>query len=316
VLDVALLTDLAEMLGRSLTFKDIEAVGGRLFGAYDAHRLENVPDTMSVSPLAAARRLLAECEARNKLDDLVSFVAQLDGNLLNGRTVDLVNLDSFLYRLSLTGRYFDYQKRRLVAVSKDKSLMPNWGALRDGKEYPVVVVSADICGNSRLVKKHSPRVMEKVYYGLWDWLRQRVASCDGRIWSWAGDGGLLAFRYSTDTSAAVRCCLEILLTLPVFNLREKPIKDDIVLRMGMDAGPVKFASDTGRIVSDVVNYAAHLEKKGTEPWGLSISDTVRAGLAPAFKRLFCTSRPFEGRTAWSVVYDCAAALRPPEDCPE
>lgn len=186
--------------------------------------------------------------------------------------------------------------------------MSDWGALREGREYPIVVVSVDICGNSRLVKKHSPRVMEKVYYGLWDYLRQHLAPCDGRIWSWAGDGGLLAFRYARDTSPAVRCCLEILLSLVVFNLREKPIKDDIVLRIGMDAGSVKFVSDTGRIVSDVVNYAAHLEKKGTEPWGLSVSDTVYAGLTPEIKRLFCTKRQFEGRMAWSLVFDRVAAL--------
>ena len=316
MLDDALATDLAEMLGRSLTFNDIEAVGGRIFGCYNTHRLENVAASMSVSPLTAARRLMAECEKHGKVCELIAFVAQLDGNLLNGRTVELLNLESFLYRLSLTGRYFDYHKRKLVAVAADRSLMPSWGALRDGKEYPIVVVSVDICGNSRLVKKHSPRVMEKVYYALWDYLRQRLAPCDGRIWSWAGDGGILAFRYQKDTSPAVLCCLEILLSLPAFNLRNKPIKDDVVLRIGMDAGSVKFMTDTGRIVSEVVNYAAHLEKKGTEPWGLSVSDAVYGGLTPAIKRLFCAKQQFEGRAAWSLVFDRTAALRAPEDCPD
>jgi hypothetical protein len=77
----------------------------------------------------------------------------------------------------------------------------------------------------------------------------------------------------------------------------------------MDAGSVKFACDTGRIVSDVVNYAAHLEKKGTSPCGMSISDAVYAGLPPRLRKLFPTKQPFEGRTAWSLVFDPDAALR-------
>ncbi len=309
MIDSALVTDLAEILGKSLTFNDIEAIGRRLFPDYDTHRLENVAASMSVSPLNAARRLLSECEAHNKVTELVSLVAQLDGNLLNGRIVEVANLESFLYKLSQTGVYFDFGKRKLVKVSADKSLLPNWGALRDGKEYPIVAVSVDICGNSLLVKKYSPGVMEKVYYELWDYLRQKLAECDGRIWSWAGDGGLAAFRYRKDTSTAVLCCLDILVSLYAFNLREKPIKEDIALRIGMDAGDVKFACDTGRIVSDVVNYAAHLEKKGTTPCGMSISDTVYAGLTPRLKKVFRTKQEFEGRTAWSLVFDAGEALK-------
>jgi class 3 adenylate cyclase len=309
MIDSALLTDLTEILGKSLTFNDIEVIGGRLFGKYDTHSLEGIAASMSVSPLTAARRLGAECEARDRIDDLVSLIVQLDGNLLNGRIVELVNLENFLYKLSLTGIVFDFSKRRLVQASSDKSLAPNWGALRDGKEYPVVVVSVDICENSKLVKKYSPKVMEKVYYELWDYLRTRLAASDGRVWSWAGDGGLLAFRYRKDTSEAVRCCLEILLALVVFNLRDKPIKDDVVLRIGMDAGNVKFMSDTGRIVSDVVNYAAHLEKKGTPPWGLSVSDAVHAGLGAPLRKLFAARQEFEGRTAYTLTFDPQAALR-------
>jgi len=309
MIDPALVTDLAEMLGKSLTFNDIEVVGGRLFAGYDTHRLEKVADSMSISPLNAARRLMAECEQKNRVPELISLVVQLDGNLLNGRIVEIAGLENFLYKLSLTGLYFDFQKRRLIEVSADKSLLANWGALRDGREYPIIVVSVDICENSKLVKKYSPKVMEKVYYALWDHLRQRLAACDGRIWSWAGDGGLLAFRYRKDTSQAVLCCLEILLSLVAFNLRDGPIKEDVVLRIGMDAGDVKFASDTGRIVSDVVNYAAHLEKNATAPWGLSVSDSVYAGLSAQLKKLFRTKQEFEGRLAWSLAFDPETALR-------
>ena len=97
------------------------------------------------------------------------------------------------------------------------------------------------------------------------------------------------------------CCLEILSALPVFNMQpDKAIKDEIHLRMGLDFGPVKFFTDTGRIVSDVINYAAHLEKKGTKPRALSVSDTVRSRLSPSMKQVFPHQMKFEGRLAMTT----------------
>jgi class 3 adenylate cyclase len=61
--------------------------------------------------------------------------------------------------------------------------------------------------------------------------------------------------------------------------------------------------DTGRIVSDVINYAAHLEKKGTPPGALSVSDAVYARLPSRMQAPFTSKRQFEGRTAYSTAAD-------------
>ena len=307
--DIALQREMTELIGKSLTFTDIETIGGDLFKSYSTHALEGASEQVSISPLNAAKRLVRECESKNKLSDLFSIAIQLDGNMLNGRIVEIAGLENFLYHLSKTGIYFDFDKHKLVNFDQDKELLVNWGSLKDGKEYPIIVASLDICENSKLVKKNKPKVMEKVYYELWEYLQHRLHLYDGRIWSWAGDGGILAFRERGNTSECVNCCLEILLSLPVFNLAPaKPIKEDIVLRIGMDSGKVKFYKDTGRIVSDVINYAAHLEKQGTSPNGLSVSDAIYKELSPALKKIFATKHEFESRTAYSLVYDCANAL--------
>jgi class 3 adenylate cyclase len=87
----------------------------------------------------------------------------------------------------------------------------------------------------------------------------------------------------------------------VFNLQPyKPIRDDICLRIGMDSGPVKFFEDTGRIVSEVINYAAHLEKKGTSPGALSVSGEVFDRLPETLQSVFAGKCEFEGRTAHST----------------
>ena len=270
--------DLVEMYGKSLTFTDIEAVGGYLFKnrAYSIQATAGVDHKVSISPLNAAKILVEESEKNGKLKELFAFTFELDGSPLNSRVVALDGMENLLYRLSRSGQYYDFAKRKLVDIDDHYKLL-NWGALRDGREYPFTIASIDICQNSEL--------------DHWE----------GRIWSWAGDGGIYAFRGEEGIAHAVSCGLEILATLPVFNMQpEKAIKDDIHLRIGMDFGQVKFFNDTGRIVSDVINYAAHLEKKGTKPRTISVSDVIHARLSPEMKLVFSEEQKFEGRLAHST----------------
>ena len=65
---------------------------------------------------------------------------------------------------------------------------------------------------------------------------------------------------------------------------------------------------TGRIVSDVINYAAHLEKSGTQRGGLSISNVMHKKLPAPMKKLFANKHEFEGRQAYSLVYDFRAGI--------
>ncbi len=162
--DISLTRELTEILGKSLTFTDIETIGTDIFKKYSTHEIENRAHTVSISPLNAARRLVLECEEKNKFTQLITMIVQLDGNMLNARIVEIKALDNFLYHLSKTGLYFDHTRLKLIDIDTEKVFLKNWGALRDGKEYPLTVASLDICGNSKLVKKHKPKVMEKVYY--------------------------------------------------------------------------------------------------------------------------------------------------------
>ena len=301
--DETLVKDLVELYGKSLSFNDIQSVGGYLFKnrSYSLHGAAGVDQKVSISPLNAARILVEESEKSGKLKDLFAFTFELDGSPLNSKTVELPGLENLLYRLSRTGTYYDFAKRKFVDVEDQYKLL-NWGALRDGREYPFTIASIDICQNSELVKKHKTKVMEKVYYRFWEFLKKKLDHWEGRTWNWAGDGGLCAFRGEEGIPRAVSCALEIMATLPVFNIQpDKGIKDEIQLRIGMDFGPVKFFADTGRIVSDVINYAAHLEKKGTQPRAISVSNLVHERLSAPMKMVFSEKRQFEGRDSYSTA---------------
>ena len=294
--------ELAEMIGKSFTFKDIEAIGQDIFGKYSTHKLEGLQSAISISTPNAAKRLVTECRAVHKTEMLLTTLLQLEGNYLNGKRVKLFNIENLLYHIAQSGAVYDYKRRKFMSVDKEKSLLLNWGSLRDGTTYNLTVASVDIAGNSKMVVKYGTKIMEKAYQKLWGFLRQKLAFYDGRIWSWQGDGGLFAFPHKQDINISVVCCMEILCALPVHNLLpDNPITQDIVLRIALDHGKIKFFADTGRIVSETINYAAHLEKNGTEAGGISASNTIYEQLTPRIKKKFTKKHTFEGRKAYSAI---------------
>lgn len=295
--------EVVEMLSKSFTYKDLEQLGKDLFGRkYDIHQLEGISPTISISPKNAARRLVSECVDNNKLETLLVTLVQLDGNYLNDKIVKVRNLDNLLYHQTQYGIVYDYRRRKFIQVNTDLSLIPSWGVLRDDTNYTLTVASIDIVKNSALVKKNGSAVMEKVYKHLLEFIRTILATHDGRVWSWQGDGGLIAFPNKQKPDLSVACCMNILLALPVFNLHpDHPISDNIALRIGLDRGEVRFVNDTGRIVSETINYAAHLEKSATEPWGISISEDIYEELNTKMQKVFSNKVRFEGRYAYSAI---------------
>lgn len=307
--DITLKRDLAELIAKNFSFPDIEAIGQYLFKKYSTHILEDVHESITISSLNAAKRLVFECESNNKLNDLFCFIVDLDGALLNGKRVDINNLEHLLYRLTNTGHYFDFNKRKIISYNEQKNKSKNWGSLKDGKEYHITVASIDICDNSKLVNKYDASKVEEVYFHLWENVRKKCELYDGRVWFLAGDGCILAFRDGRGVITAVSCCLEVLFSLPIFNsLPFIKIDDEISIRIGIDTGMIKFYNDTGRIVSDVINYASRLEKNATCPNGLSISDDIFAEISPKMKKMFPASSTFDGKAAHSLTFEYCKAL--------
>lgn len=307
--DLTVTKDIIELIGINLTFPDIESVGKYIFKKYSTHSLENVDENITISPFNAARRLVQKCEEENKLNDLFCFIISLDGTLLNGKRIKIAGLEQLLYRLTSSGVYYDFDKRKIVSFNTDKRVLKNWGSLKDGREYSMTIASIDICDNSKLVRKYKTSVIEEVYYYLWEFIRKKCELFGGRIWSRNGDGSILAFRNDKSPISGIECCMEILFSLPVFNISPiKKIPDEINIRLGVDSGLVKFYNDTGSIVSDVINYASKLEKKATCTNGLSVSENVYRQISPAMRKMFQSKTEFAGKTAYSFGYDYCKAL--------
>ena len=307
MLDPTLRNTIIELLSLDLNSDQIDEIGRFLLKNHSTHSSLGLGDHITVSARKAASTLVDECVDKRCEEKLLKFIIELDGERLLGKTVELRDLERLMNHLAKDGLVYDPKKRKLKKIKESVEDMPNWGALKSGKQYEVTVASIDIVGSSALVKKHGQKKMEKIYYEFWTLLRRLLSDYDGRIWSWQGDGGLAAFAFKRHQERAILFALELHQLIKVFNVNpRKPISDDIELRIGMDTGKVKYQEDTGQIISDTINYAAHLEKSFTAPGGITISKELIEAVPKGMLRHFDEKGEFEGRTALACSWQEAS----------
>jgi class 3 adenylate cyclase len=303
VLEPALRNDLIELLAANFKTEEINELGCLVLGRFDSNEASGVSASFSLSSRKSARLLVDSCDHVSQVPELLKLVVEVDDGVVHGRSVKVGGLEVFLGKLLRAGMHYDFKTHRIVSARKDSMELANWGCLREGHAYETTLISLDIAGNSMLVRAHGLRKMERLYYDLSCFLREKLAAVDGRIWSWAGDGGIVAFAFKDHVQRAVRYAVEVQNAIPIFNLMSESSEGsvDISLRIGIDSGPVRFRNDTGRIVSDVINYAAHLEKKCTRPGCISCSRPVYDALSVRLGSLFRYGGIFEGKDCFTTV---------------
>ncbi len=298
MLDPTLRNTIIEMLSKELKSDQIDEIGRFLIKGHSSHTTLGLNNHVTVTPRKAAAALVDECTENHREEELVKFLIELDGEKLMGRKVELSDLETLMNGLARSGYIYDPKKRKIRRTKESAEEMPNWGALKNGKQYEVSIGSLDIVGSSELVKRHGQKKMERLYFEFWNLLRRTLSQYDGRIWSWQGDGGLVAFTLKRHQERAVLWALELQQLIKVFNINPRTsISEEIELRIGLDAGKVKYMDDTGRIISDTINYAAHLEKSFTEPGGITISKQLLDAVPQEMVEHFSEKGEFEGRTA-------------------
>jgi len=294
-LDPAIKNLLIETVGGSLVADQVEALGQMLIPGLNIHDLSGKRHNLTLSPRMATQVLVECLTERKQLSEYIKLLVELDEESILGKEIRIEGLEYFLQQLTETGLIYDSKKRKVVTLKEDLSKRPDWGSLKNGRIYDVTVASMDIVGSSELVKKFGRKTMEKFYSFFWAALGARLATYNGRIWSWAGDGGILAFAFKNHTIRASRFAVEMQRVMPLINAHSRnPIDKIVAIRIGMHSGKVAFMADTGKMISDVINLAAHLEKRGTQPGFVSITETIWKRLPPKLQDMFDPVGDFEG----------------------
>ncbi len=296
---------LATILGAGLTTEEINTLGRQFDPRFNAHILSGQPFGITFRADEAARVLVNFVAKMDRTEDLIVMVINLSVNgdrSLLGRSVALEGMDQFLQKLGSAGLQFDQVYGVLKEVSPQEKGEESWGLLRSGEVYDFSYLSIDIAGNSQIQLSYPRSEIESVYGNLFKLLQGSVSQHRGRIWNWAGDGGIVAFYLGDRMLDAVRCALDIQLSMIQFNLNitENSLREPVRLRIACHDGTTTYKENKGEILSDAINYVAHLEKKGTNPESISISRHVHGRLPPRLAKIFTPRGQFENQEYLSV----------------
>jgi hypothetical protein len=189
-LEPSIRNDLIELVAANFRTDEINELGRLVLGCFDFNEAAGQRNHISLSARKSAGLLVERCEQGDEMASLIKLVVEVDDAVIHGRPVRVDGLEEFLGKLIRTGIHYDFKTRKVVAARRDPQGEPNWGCLKDGREYDITVVSLDIA--------------------------------DGRIWSWAGDGGILAFALRDHPARAVRFAVEVQSTMPRISKRTPP----------------------------------------------------------------------------------------------
>lgn len=304
-LDPSMKNLLIETIGSNLVADQVEFLGSMVVGEINIHDLSGKRRNFTLSPRMAAEVLIDHLTSKKKLEEFLKLLVEMDDEVVLGKPIRFDGMEYFLLKLGQAGYVYDLNKRKIVPLKEDLMERPDWGAFKQGRSYEVTVASMDIVGSSELVKNHGRKKMEKFFSFFWSYIKERMAPYDGRIWSWSGDGGILAFAFKNHREKATNYAIEIQRVMPLLNSHNRnPIDDPVEMRIALHAGKVTYMTDTGKMISDVINLASHLEKRGTEPGGVSITENVREKLSVKSQELFSPVGDFEG----TYVYRSASRL--------
>lgn len=177
-----------------------------------------------------------------------------------------------------------------------------------GRVYDnVFLIFIDASGHSDVVKNNPKDIAVQAFDLLYEKINGRLQKvvnkkkCEiGVVWSWLGDGGLIAI-HDTSENAALNSAVEfvqdiIKLDLPNIQseFKNDNINGELHIRIALHKGTIKYTDEgqQGFIHSSDINWGAHLEKV-TPIDSVSISKDIYSILSPREKEFFISVGKFE-----------------------
>ena len=281
----------ARVLAESLDVQSMSKIADLLIPNYDIYERSGFPANIPIQKQDASRQIVRDVIRCNSYLDLVTILIRFHTEGYMGKKYPIKGLKALLKELNDMGLVFD-QVNKMFVEDAAKRKTRNWGVLSEGREYILAFLSIDVVGNTRLVKQYSPELIKKTYAHLREIVQKAIDKRNGRIWSWEGDGGMIAFYFSNKYLLATLSGMEIIHELLLYNIMQNPLDKPVSVRMAIHGGPCIYTSNDEDIKEiDVVKKVMDMEARYTRPNMLTVSNIIKTSLDSQLSKHF---RPLEG----------------------
>jgi len=294
---------LINLLSSNLSKEEIDLLGKYMEPKFNAHILSGEPFGITLRPEQAAQVIVKHFSRQGRLGELIVLLIGLESNPSTvRRAVSLAGLDEFTRRMGALGYVYDRSTDSIVQKAAGEE--DSWGLLHEGESYNFAFLSIDIAGNSIIQSKYEEERIEAVYGSLYSMIERIVKVYNGKIWTWAGDGGIAAFYLGNIAQDSVNAAISIQTNMIAFNLssNRNQFEEPVHLRIAAHQGPTAYKENKGAILSEAINYVAHLEKKGTSLDGVAVSIDIYNELTARLRKVFQSKGIFEEKETYEVSF--------------
>jgi class 3 adenylate cyclase len=245
-------------LSQSMDVQLMEELAARAIPGYDIYQRTGFPASIPIPRGDAARQIVRDMIQGGYLKQFAEVLIEVNHRGVMGRSVRVNLLPQVVKELEALGYVF---KREYGVFVEDGSVRPtrSWGVLREGAVYEMSFLGIDIVGNTALVRRHSKQLVLQVFSGLREQFTAIVQKREGRVWSWAGDGGVAAFHFGNKNVQAVLAGMEMISELFLYNLLQCPFPQPLHVRMAAHGGPCQFLESFEDIRSDTLRRLRQVE---------------------------------------------------------
>ena len=275
---VGLINLVVKTLTESMNVATMESIMERMIRNYNLHERTGFPLSFPIPNIDAAKQIVDDIIKMGILPHLIGHLIDIHYNGLMGRKLKIPYLREIIKELYDLGFIYDNLNKMFVENPEFRKTR-NWGALRNNEEYILTFLRLDIVGNSELVRKYPEKTIKATYNDLNRIVEKSMDKRNGRIWSWEGDGGLVAFYFANKNQLATLSGIEISHNLFLYNQMECKLDSPLGVRMAIHSGFCDYSKNIEDLnKSETVKQVIKIESKYTKPNSLTISSTVYTSL--------------------------------------
>ena len=260
-------------LAESMDVRSMVHLARRFIRNYDLWERTGFSQNISIPNKDAAKQIVIDIRDSELMLDFVTMLISIHEKGLGGRRYRVPYLSDIIGEIGKSGLLYDKDSSMFFEDPRVMQTM-NWGVLRESEEYIFTFLRTDIVGNSTLVRQNPTELIQKTYSELRGIVQAAIMRRSGRIWSWEGDGGLVAFYFSNKNLSAVLSAMEILHEVFIYNLTRCVLNKPLRIRLAVHSGLCQFRHNFEDIKSDTIKKIMHMESNCTRPDSLSISSAV------------------------------------------
>jgi hypothetical protein len=269
-----------ESLVQSMDIRTMTHMVRRLIPDYDLNRRTGFPESIPIPRQNAASQIIKDIKDGDLFTYFVEILIDMQLNGYMGKKYPIAHLKKIIAGVHEQGFIYDRENSIFVedpAVRRTR----NWGSLRNGVEYMFSFLRLDIAGNTNLVKKYPAEVIQETYGDLRSIVSDIIDKRNGRIWSWEGDGGLVAFFFGNRNRSSMISAMSIVNEIYFYNRFRCRLDGPLEVRVAVHTGSCEFTGNEEEIKkSDPVKRVIEIEEKYTRPNTATVSNVTHLHLPP------------------------------------